>query len=75
MRMSERGVCAPIETAATPRPVCQVDGVAADLLVVDALARLQLVARRRGRRVRLSGASAELRELLSFMGLEDVLPG
>jgi ABC-type transporter Mla MlaB component len=73
--MPERGgVCTPIERSATPRPVCEVDGVTADLLVVDALARLQLAAQRRGCRVRLSGASDELRQLLSFMGLEDVLP-
>jgi hypothetical protein len=41
---------------------------------VEALARLQLVARRIGCQVRLRGASGELLELVAFMGLSDVLP-
>ncbi len=41
----------------------------ADLETVDALARLQLAARRRGTRVRLLGASRHLRELLELVGL------
>jgi ABC-type transporter Mla MlaB component len=44
-----------------------------DAVVVDALARLQLAARRRGCEVRLRHASVELRELVSLMGLKDVL--
>jgi ABC-type transporter Mla MlaB component len=51
-----------------------VDGVASDAVTVDALARLQLAARRHGCQVRLRGASMELRELVAFMGLRDVLP-
>ena len=43
-------------------------------LPVDALARLQLAARRRGCQVRLRGASDELRGLVGFMGLGAVLP-
>lgn len=54
--------------------LCDVAGVPADAVTVDALARLQLAARRSGCRVRLQEASAELRELVAFMGLEDVLP-
>lgn len=54
---------------------CDTDGVAADAVTVDALARLQLAARRHGCLVRLRGASEALRELVAFMGLEDVLPG
>jgi ABC-type transporter Mla MlaB component len=54
--------------------VCDVTGVEPDAVTVDALARLQLAARRRGCRVRLQHASAELRELVEFMGLTDVLP-
>ena len=42
-------------------------------VTVDALARLQLAARRHGCRVRLLNASAGLRELVAFMGLADVL--
>ncbi len=45
-----------------------------DLATVDALARLQLAARRLGRSIRLRHASRELRELLSLAGLSDVLP-
>jgi ABC-type transporter Mla MlaB component len=54
--------------------VCDVAGVPADAVCVDALARLQLAARRSGCQVRLRNASAELRELVGFMGLTDVLP-
>jgi ABC-type transporter Mla MlaB component len=53
--------------------VCDVDGVAADAVTVDALARLQFAARRYGCRVRLRGAAPELAELVAFMGLRDVL--
>ena len=44
-----------------------------DLGAVDRLACLALVVRRRGREVRLLGASAELRELIALLGLGDVL--
>jgi len=51
-----------------------VAGGRADAWAVDALARLQLAARRLGCQVRLRGTSPELRELVVFMGLRDVLP-
>ncbi len=51
-----------------------VAGVRADAWAGDALARLQLAARRLGCQVRLRGTSSELRELVVFMGLRDVLP-
>lgn len=54
--------------------VCDVSGVSTDAVVVDALARLQLAARAHGCRVCLLHATPELRELVAFMGLEDVLP-
>lgn len=54
--------------------LCDVQGVEADAVTVDALARLQLAARRLRCRVRLCNASASLRELVGFMGLTDVLP-
>ena len=41
---------------------------------MDALARLQLAARRRGGEVRLRNASPRLRELLTLIGLAAVLP-
>jgi hypothetical protein len=44
-----------------------------DACVVDALARLQLAARRLGCDLRLQRASAELAELVDFMGLAEVL--
>jgi ABC-type transporter Mla MlaB component len=54
--------------------ICDVRGAQADAATVDALARAQLAARRNGRRVRLRHASAELLQLIAFMGLEEVLP-
>jgi STAS domain len=53
--------------------VCDVHGVEPDAVTVDALARLQLAARRYGCRVRLRGASPELCDVVSFMGLCDAL--
>jgi hypothetical protein len=53
---------------------CEVKGVEPDAVTVDTLARLQLAAHRRGRRVRLRNASRELLELVSFMGLSEALP-
>jgi hypothetical protein len=44
-----------------------------DARTVDALARLQLEARRRGEKVCVGGASSELQELLAFCGLSFVL--
>jgi ABC-type transporter Mla MlaB component len=54
---------------------CEVASVQPDAVTVDALARLQLAARRSRCRIRLLNASRELRELVAFIGLEDVLPG
>ena len=55
--------------------ICDVSGVGIDAVTVDALARLQLAARRHGCRIRLCGsASPELLALVDFMGLTDVLP-
>ncbi len=53
--------------------LCDVSGARADAVTVDALARLQLAARRSGCEVRLCGAPDELRELLVFVGLGDVV--
>jgi ABC-type transporter Mla MlaB component len=53
---------------------CDVRGVEPDAVTVDALCRLQVAARRSRCQVRLRNASPELRELVRFMGLEDVLP-
>ena len=59
-----------------PRPstiVCDVGALSPDATAVDALARLQLAARRIGLEIRLRHASSELRGLLVFVGLDDVL--
>jgi anti-anti-sigma regulatory factor len=53
--------------------VCDLRGVAADCVTVDALARLHLAARRAGVELSLSHASTELEELLLFTGLSGVL--
>jgi hypothetical protein len=49
-------------------------GIAPDAVTVEALARLQLAARRYSCRVLLRHASSELLELVAFMGLSEVLP-
>jgi ABC-type transporter Mla MlaB component len=67
-------VCAVLERSSARIVLCDVCGVEPDAVTVDALARLQLAARRRGCQVRLCNASDELLELVSFMGLTDVLP-
>jgi ABC-type transporter Mla MlaB component len=70
-----RRVCALLERSGAALALCDVESVPADVVTVDALARLQLAAHRYGCQVRLRGASEELRELVAFMGLRDVLPG
>jgi ABC-type transporter Mla MlaB component len=67
------GTC---ETLSRTRPellLCDVSGVAADAVAVDALSRLALAARRHGCGVLLRGAEAELCELVRFIGLADIL--
>lgn len=54
---------------------CDVRGLSEpDAVAVEALARLQLIAIRLGRRIRLRHACRELQELLILMGLRDVIP-
>ncbi len=53
--------------------VCDLRGVAADCVTVDALARLHLAARRAGVDLDVRHASKELKELLVFTGLNRVL--
>jgi len=67
-------VCALLESSEAGVALCDVSTVDPDAVTVDALARLQLAARRYGCQVRLRNASAELLELVAFMGLADVLP-
>jgi ABC-type transporter Mla MlaB component len=66
-------VCALLEGSSASVALCDVADVGVDAVTVDALARLQLAARRRDCVVRLGNASAELLELVAFMGLANVL--
>jgi ABC-type transporter Mla MlaB component len=65
-------VCRLLERSSAQVVLCDVRGIEPDAVTVDALCRLQLAARRRGCQVRLCYASAELRELVAFIGLTDV---
>ena len=72
--LSDR-VCKVLQASDAEIAICDVSGVQVDAVTVDALARLQLAARRHGCRIRLCGsASPELLALVEFMGLTDVLP-
>jgi len=65
-------VCAILADAHTTA-LCDVAGVEADAVTVDALSRLQLAAKRCGCTVVLERASPELLELVQLMGLDCVL--
>ncbi len=71
------GLCRRVSTLLEASPsgiaYCDVCSVEPDAVTVDALARLQLAARRHRCQVRLCNASHELLELVAFMGLTDVL--
>jgi ABC-type transporter Mla MlaB component len=55
--------------------VCDLGRVARpDAVTVEALARLQLEARRLGRRLAFRDARGDLRDLVAFVGLDRVLP-
>lgn len=54
--------------------LCRLRSVNANAESLDALARLALVAVRHNTRIMLEGASGDLRELIAFAGLRDVLP-
>jgi ABC-type transporter Mla MlaB component len=67
-------VCAILERSGAVAAVCDVCGIVPDAVTVEALARLQLAARKYHCRVELRQASSDLRDLVAFMGLRDVLP-
>ena len=67
-------ICSLLERSGACVALCDVSGVEPDAVTVDALARLQLAARRHACRVRLRNAPSDLLGLVVFMGLEDVLP-
>ena len=66
-------VCALLDRSAAQLAFCDVRGIHPDAVTVDALARLQLGAKRRGCTVSLRNASDDLRDLVAFMGLTAVL--
>ncbi|MGP3984902.1 STAS domain-containing protein [Streptomyces sp. KR80] len=63
-----------LEHANADRVTVDVGSLAADLAALEALARMQLTARRLGRRIRLCHADTALRNLLAWAGLDDLLP-
>jgi hypothetical protein len=60
-------------SAQPPTTVVDVSTLHADLATIEALARLQLRTRRLGRDVLFRHPTDELRELVGFVGLADVL--
>jgi hypothetical protein len=62
-----------VADSGAPVVVCDVRALPASAAAVDALARLQLTARRLGSRIRLQHVSRELDDLLAFAGLADAL--
>ena len=60
----------------TPRPgivFCDAGDLTPDLATLDALARMQIAATRLGLRLQLCDCSPELRAVISFAGLDEVL--
>ena len=53
--------------------VCDASGLAATVDTIDALARLLLMARRRGCRLQLQNLDSALEELITLVGLRDTL--
>jgi anti-anti-sigma factor len=68
------GVCRMLDLADAARIICDVSAVSApDAAAVDALARLQLAARRRGSQVWLRDADGRLVDLLVLAGLDEMV--
>ena len=68
-------MCRLLDSIEAERIVCDVSAVTApDAVAVEALARLQLAAGRRGLQVWLRDAGGGVRELLELAGLREVLP-
>jgi ABC-type transporter Mla MlaB component len=64
-----------VQASGTGHVICDVGAVVhPDAVTVEALARMQLTARRLGGRLKFQNACGELRDLLSVSGLSDVLP-
>jgi ABC-type transporter Mla MlaB component len=67
-------VCEVLTAHAGQTLSCDVSTVPADAVTIEALALLQLAARRKGCRIALRDAAADLLGLVGFLGLSDVLP-
>ena len=64
-----------LDTGDAETVICDVSGVVdPDTVAVDALARLQLTARRLGYQIKLRSACHDLQDLLALTGLRDVVP-
>jgi ABC-type transporter Mla MlaB component len=79
LRADLAGLCERVETllerSNADLAFCDVEGVAdPDVVTVDALARLQLIARRLGLEIRVLHARGALRDLLTLTGLCEVVP-
>ena len=66
-------VAALLEATGADVALCDVGALPADAAAVDALARIQLAARRMGRQVVLRDVADDLRDLLTLVGLGGVL--
>jgi hypothetical protein len=66
-------VAALLEATGADVALCDVEALPADAVAIDALARIQLAARRIGRQVVLHHAADDLRDLLGFVGLIGLL--
>ena len=66
-------VCGMLEESHPIVAFCDVSDIEANAVAVDALARLQLAAHRHGCQVRLQRCTPQLRDLVAFLGLADVL--
>jgi len=66
-------VAALLEATGADVALCDVGGLPADLVAIDALARIQLAARRKGRQVVLRHAADDLRDMLALVGLAGAL--
>lgn len=72
------GLCERLQAIITARAasvvICDVQALPASCRTIEALARLQLTARRADATIHLQRVSPALRELIDFAGLADVLP-
>ena len=68
-----RRVCAALEGCRGGLLICDVDGAPADVVAIEALARLALGARQHRCQVELRGSSEELDALIDLVGLRETL--